>query len=69
VKGSGGKPDRIAVTFPKEVNGQPLVTQEDKRVTFKWKMPRTPKEKLKDAKQFEAQFQPAKMMAMGQADL
>jgi hypothetical protein len=40
-----------------------------KVVRFKWRLPRTPKEQVKDAKQFEAQFQPSKMTALGQADI
>jgi hypothetical protein len=69
VKTGAGRPDRIVFAFPKEVDGQPLATSADKVLRFKWKLPRTPKESMKDAKQFEAQFQPAKMVALGQADM
>jgi len=69
VKTGSGKPDRIVFAFPKEAGGQPLAAAEDKRLVFKWRIPRDAKEKPEDAKGFEAQFQPAKMTALGQPDM
>jgi len=65
---AGGKPDRILYMFPKEVDGKPFITEEDKRILFRFKLPKSPKEKLSDAKQFETAFEPKKMMARGEAD-
>ncbi len=65
---AGGKPDRILYMFPKEVDGKPLITDDDKRILFRFKLPKSPKEKLSDAKQFEATFEPKKMVARGEAD-
>jgi len=65
---AGGKPDRILFMFPKEVDGKPLITDEDKRVVFRFKLPKTPKESLNDAKTFETAFEPKKMTARGEAD-
>lgn len=65
---AGGKPDRILFKFPMEVDGKPLITAEDKRILFRWKLPKSPKEKLEDAKQFEVAFEPKKMLARGEAD-
>lgn len=69
VRDSKGMVERIIFKFPREVEGQPLVTSADKKIVFKWKLPREDKETVEKAKQFEAQFQPAKMTALGQADL
>ena len=65
---AGGRPDRILFSFPKEVDGKPLITDEDKRLLFRFKLPKSPKESLDDAKQFEAAFEPKKMVARGEAD-
>lgn len=65
---AGGKPDRILFKFPREVDGQPLITGEDKRILFRWKLPKSPKEKQEDAKQFEVAFEPKKMVARGEID-
>ena len=65
---AGGKPDRILFMFPKEVDGKPLITDEDKRVLFRFKLPKSAKEGIDDAKQFEAAFEPKKMIARGEAD-
>jgi len=65
---AGGKPDRILFMFPKQVDGQDVITAEDKRVLFRFKLPKSPKEKMQDAKQFEAAFEPPKMKARGESD-
>lgn len=65
---AGGKPDRILFMFPKEVDGKPLITAEDKRLLFRFKLPKSPREKLVDAQQFETAFEPPKMVARGEAD-
>lgn len=65
---AGGRPDRILFKFPLEVDGKPLITSEDKRLIFRWKLPKSPKEKLSDAQLFEVVFEPSKMIAHGEAD-
>jgi len=66
---SGQRVDRIIFEFPRELNGQPVVADDEKRIVFKWKLPKTDKETLKNAEQFEAVFDARKMRAAGQADL
>ena len=61
VKDPQGKPDRIRFGFPREVDGQPTVLPTDKRLVFKWRLPKDPKETLENAKQFEVIFNPEKM--------
>lgn len=68
IESAPGKPDRIVFSFPKEADGQPLVTPEDKRLILKWRLPRTDKETVEKARQFDAQFNPNKMIAAGQPD-
>lgn len=63
-----GRPDRIVFQFPQELDGKPLITAEDKRLLFRWRLPKSPKEKIDDAKQFEVVFEPKKMIARGEAD-
>lgn len=63
------KPERIIFIFPEQVEGQPLVTSQDKRILFRFKLPKSPRQKIEDAQQFEAQFEPKKMVARGTQDL
>lgn len=64
----GGKPDRILFKFPTEVEGKPVISDEDSRVLFRFKLPKSPKESIDEAKQFEASFEPKKMQANGEPD-
>ncbi len=68
VNGADGKPDRLRFHFPKEMNGAPTVTSEDKRVLFRFKLPRRQGENLKNAEQFEVSFEVKKMAARSEAD-
>jgi hypothetical protein len=61
-------PDKISFHFPRKLNGQDTVTVEDKRLIFKWRLLRKPKDKLEDAKMFEVVFSPNKMISGGAAD-
>lgn len=63
-----GRPDRIVFQFPREVDGKPIISGEDKRLLFRWKLPKSGKEKIEDAQQFEVAFEPKKMFARGEAD-
>lgn len=64
----GNRVDRIIFIFPDQVDGQPLVNAQDKRILFRWKLPKRPNQKVEDADQYEASFEPKKMMARGVAD-
>jgi hypothetical protein len=61
-------PDKISFHFPRKLDGQDTVTSEDKRLIFKWRLLRKPKDKLEDAKMFEVVFSPNKMVSGGAAD-
>lgn len=65
---AGGRPDRIVFQFPHEVDGKPVMTSEDKRILFRWRLPKSTKETIHDAQQFEVAFEPKKMVARGEAD-
>jgi hypothetical protein len=69
LKDGSNKPDRIMFEFPREADGQPTVTPQDKKIVFKWKLPKDAKEAVDKAKQFDVTFQPNKMNAAGQADI
>jgi hypothetical protein len=69
MKDGAGRPDRVVFEFPRETAGQPTVTPQDKKITFKWKLPKEDKETVDKAKQFDVSFQPSKMFSAGQADL
>lgn len=68
VRDAKGKAERINFIFARETEGQPTVTAEDKKITFKWRLPKTPTETVEKAKQFQVQFLPSKMTAGGAAD-
>jgi hypothetical protein len=68
VKNSQGKLERIRFHFPRQVDGQPLITANEKKVIFKWKLPDNLKVKLEDAQIFEATFEPKKMVVGGELD-
>jgi hypothetical protein len=68
IKDASGKAERINFIFARETDGQPTVTSEDKKITFKWRLPKTPAETVEKAKQFQVQFLPSKMTAGGAAD-
>ncbi len=61
-------PEKIRFHFPRKLNGEDTVTAEDKRLIFKWRLLRNPKDKLGDAKMFEVVFNPNKMISGGAAD-
>ena len=65
---ASGKPERIVFQFPKEVEGKPLITSEDKRLLFRWKLPESSKWPILNAQQREVTFEPQKMVARGKAD-
>lgn len=68
VKDGNGRAERINFVFARETDGQPTVTAEDKKIIFKWRLPKTPSETVEKAKQFQVQFLPSKMTASGAAD-
>ena len=68
VRDASGKPERINFIFPRETEGQPTLSSDDKKITFRWRLPKIPTETIEKAKQFQVQFQPSKMMAGGAAD-
>lgn len=68
IEDANGTPERILFTFPESVNGQPLVAREDKNILFRWRLPKDPKQTVGTAEQFEASFDPRKMVARGAAD-
>jgi 23S rRNA pseudoU1915 N3-methylase RlmH len=63
-----GKAQQINFLFARELEGQALVTAEDKKLIFKFKLPKSAKETVEKARQFDVTFQPAKMVAGGAAD-
>jgi len=84
VKDAKGQIERIRFHFPRQVDGQPLIKSDEKKIIFKWKLPtlagggasgkakteQPPAEvKLGEAKQFEASFEPKKMMVNGELDI
>jgi len=69
VKDGSGKPERILFAFPREVDGEVIVSPAEKRVVFKWKLPETPAQKLADAKQYEVIFNPEKMKSGSNPDI
>jgi hypothetical protein len=68
VKLPNGKIDRILFHFAQQVDGQPLITNEDKKITFRWKLPKNPKQKPEEFEAFEAAFEPKRMQARGAND-
>lgn len=83
VKGAKGQIERLRFHFPRQVDGQPLIKSDEKKVIFRWKLPtlagggapgkaraeQPPAEvKMGDAKQFEASFEPKKMLVNGELD-
>jgi len=65
-----GKVDRIVFIFPEKVGDVPVVNAEDKRILFRWKLPKNPAQaqKPETAEQFEASFEPNKMTINKSAD-
>jgi len=68
VKDQNGKAQQINFLFPRELEGQQIVTGADKKLMFKFKLPKDSKTTVEKAKQLEVAFQPAKMVAGGAAD-
>jgi hypothetical protein len=84
VKDARGRIERVRFHFPRAVDGQPILTATEKKVVFKWKLPAmeggaprkgaAPAEgaasqpKMAEAKQFEASFDPRKMVVNGALD-
>lgn len=69
INDSSGKPERILFVFPEKVGDAPVVTAQDKRILFRWRLPKTPSQKPESAEQFEASFEPHKMTVKKTADL
>jgi hypothetical protein len=69
VDDSNGKPERILFAFPEKVGDTSVVSAEDKRILFRWRLPKTVGQKPEAAEQFEASFEPNKMTVNKQADL
>jgi hypothetical protein len=81
VNDAKGRPERLVFVFPKQVEGQALINPDEKRLLFRWKLPKALKqpankaepkvleEALSKAEQFEAAFEPRKMIARGEQDL
>ncbi len=63
-----GTPERIVFTFPEKVGDQPVVNAEDKRILFRWRLPKQAGQDPADAQQFEASFEPNKMQSNKAAD-
>ncbi len=61
-------PDKIQFQFPRKLNGEDTVTDQDSRLVFKWRLVRNAKAKIEDAQQFEVVFSPNKMVSGGAAD-
>ena len=61
-------PDKIQFQFPRKLNGEDTVTDQDTRLVFKWRLVRNLKEKIDNAQQFEVVFSPNKMVSSGVAD-
>ncbi|HEV8384508.1 MAG TPA: hypothetical protein VGQ11_06530 [Candidatus Acidoferrales bacterium] len=68
VKDEMGKAQQINFHFAREFEGQPTVTGEDKKLIFKFKLPKDPKTTVDKAELFDVTFQPAKMVVAGAAD-
>jgi hypothetical protein len=82
IKDAKGADERIIFQFPRQIDGQPVITAESKKVVFKWKLPtlaggrgpgkgqeQQPAEiKMGDAKQFEVSFDVKKMVLNGELD-
>jgi hypothetical protein len=60
--------DKIRFNFPRKLNGEDIVTDQDTRLVFKWRLVRNPKAKIDDAPMFEVVFSPNKMVSGGSAD-
>lgn len=67
-KDNQGKPERFLFTFPREADGAKVMTAEDKKISFRWKLPQNKNETVDKAQQFEVQFNPQKMLVKGEAD-
>ena len=61
-------PDKIFFRFPRKLNGEDTLTDQDGRVVFKWRLVRNPNAKIEDAQMFEVVFSPNKMLSGGAAD-
>ncbi len=61
-------PDKIQFQFPRKLNGEDTVTDQDTRLVFKWRLVRNAKEKIDNAQMFEVVFSPNKMTSSGAAD-
>lgn len=68
VNDPNGKPERILFAFPEKVGDAPVVSAEDKRILFRWKLPKIAGQEPERAEQFEASFEPHKMTVNKQAD-
>lgn len=61
-------PDKIQFQFPRKLNGEDTVTDQDSRLIFRWRLVRNSKAKIDDATMFEVVFNPNKMVSGGAAD-
>ncbi len=68
INDGNGTPERILFTFPEKVGDQPVVNAEDKRILFRWRLPKQAGQDPSDAQQFEASFEPNKMHSNKVAD-
>ncbi len=68
VKEGNTPPDKIQFQFPRKLNGEDTVTDQDTRLVFKWRLVRNPKEKIESAQMFEVVFTPNKMISGGTPD-
>jgi len=68
IQDSKGNAERILFVFPEKVGDQSLVTSDDKRVLFRWRLPVEKDQKPEDAQRFEASFEPKKMQVQKAAD-
>lgn len=68
VKEGNAPPDKIQFQFPRKLNGEDTVTDQDSRLVFMWRLVRNAKDKIENAQMFEVVFNPNKMISGGAAD-
>lgn len=68
VEDSKGNAERILFVFPETVGDQPVVTADDKRILFRWRLPKKKDQKPEDSERYEASFEPKKMQVQKAAD-